>query len=774
MMPPDHDEAPERGLAAARTVTARVVVALEARGGVRHGDEIRFRCAVHEDTVPSAEFNIAKEVWKCFSCGAKGGVHALARHLGLESSGSDSVVVPIMGGSNPAARRAKRGGAAVSPPRDLQSCNPPRGLTLAGYAAAKQLPETFLKSIGLSDISVSRTPAVKLPYRDETGQEVAARFRFRMEKTSEDDRFTWRKGSKAMPYGLERLARANTAGMIVLVEGESDCHTLWHHDVPALGIPGASNWKEAWATCLEAIPLIYLVIEPDVGGATLQAAFAKSVLRDRVQLIDLGDAKDPSGLYLLDPGTFPTRWAAVLPRARPLTDVLADATRTATDAAWTACAALAREPDLLAAFERDLVRLGVVGQSRVAKLVYLAVTSRLFARPISLAVKGPSSAGKSFEVERALEFFPASAFYSLTAMSDRSLAYSEEPLVHRILVLYEAAGMKSDFASYLIRSLLSEGRLRYETVERTPEGLKPRLIEREGPTGLITTTTAVRLHPENETRLLSISVDDTPEQTKRVFQALASSTGGAASTVDFAPWHALQTWLANSPTAVVVPFDVILADMVPAVAVRQRRDFGLLLRLIEAHALLHCATRDRDADGRIMATLADYAAIRELVNDLLGEAVRATISATTRETVVAVALLQVEDGVPVTAIARHLKLDHSATYRRIATATDAGYLTNLETRKGRPGRYAVGDPMPDDIALLPAADAIEAIMATETKGGMHDCRTVPGNTPPPSPPSDHHDDEALGERGAICDHCGGMTRRRRADGGTAVCIGCSA
>ena len=99
-------------------------------------------------------------------------------------------------------------------------------------------------------------------------------------------------------------------------------------------------------------------------------------------------------------------------------------------------------------------------------------------------------------------------------MSERALAYSDEPLKHRILVIYEAAGMDSEFGSYLIRSLLSEGRLRYETVEKTKEGLVSKVIEREGPTGLITTTTALRLHPENETRMLSLTVTDTPEQTQ--------------------------------------------------------------------------------------------------------------------------------------------------------------------------------------------------------------------------------------------------------------------
>lgn len=83
---------------------------------------------------------------------------------------------------------------------------------------------------------------------------------------------------------------------------------------------------------------------------------------------------------------------------------------------------------------------------------------------------------------------------------------TEADLKHRFLVIFEAAGMMGEFASYLIRSLLSEGRIIYDVVERTASGLKPRRIEKDGPTGLLVTTTAVRLHPENETRLLSLHV----------------------------------------------------------------------------------------------------------------------------------------------------------------------------------------------------------------------------------------------------------------------------
>jgi hypothetical protein len=128
-----------------------------------------------------------------------------------------------------------------------------------------------------------------------------------------------------------------------------------------------------------------------------------------------------------------------------------------------------------------LIGLPVSGEVRTARLLYLALTSRVLERPVSVAVKGPSSGGKTFLVERVLDFFLDGAYHALTAMSARALAYSEEPIKHRFLVFFEAEGMASDFATYLVRSLLSEGRLRYEFVEKTSEGLRVRLIEREGP-----------------------------------------------------------------------------------------------------------------------------------------------------------------------------------------------------------------------------------------------------------------------------------------------------
>jgi hypothetical protein len=498
-----------------------------------------------------------------------------------------------------------------------------------------------------------------------------------------------------------------------LVEGESDCHTLWYHEIPALGIPGANNWRDGWISYLEGIEKIYAIIEPDHGGDTLREKLTDcEAIRERLHLLELGEHKDPSALHLADPDRFKERFEAALKDAKPWIDLERAEAEAASREAWERCQEVAEESDILGRFAEELARSGVAGESRIAKLLYLAVTSRLLQRPVSIALKGPSSGGKSYVVERVLSFVPENSYYALTAMSERTLAYSEEPIKHRFLVIYEAAGMSGEFATYLMRSLLSEGRVRYETVEKTSEGIKPRLIEREGPTGLIVTTTAVKLHPENETRLLSLTVTDTQDQTRAVMAALAEEAGEAGPNVE--PWHALQVWLESAEHRVSIPYARILADLIPPVAVRLRRDFGALLNLMRAHALLHQASRDRDGKGRVIATIEqDYAAVRELVADLVSEGIEATVPTTVRETVEHVKRLREDsNGEPVTVtdLARELKLDRSAVSRRVRNAKDRGYLRDLEDNPRKPSRLIPGDDLPDDLQILPKPKDVRAGM----------------------------------------------------------------
>ncbi|MBI3455182.1 MAG: hypothetical protein HY002_05275 [Candidatus Rokubacteria bacterium] len=673
-------------------------------GAKRRGEWFDARCPGHDDRHASLSFRDGDRgvIVKCHS-GCT--VEQIAAGFGCRVADlfADS------GAGHPS--RRGEGGVSISPntAATMQPVQPPAGCTLGQYATAKRLPVDFLRTLGLRDMSYLGGPAVRVPYFDLAGTEVAVRIRTALKQAERGgDRFRWRRGDRPLPYGLWRLGDAREPGYVVLTEGESDAHTLWFHDLPALGLPGAASWREAWAEALEGIGVVYVVIEPDRGGDAVRGWLRTSRLRARARLLTLDGAKDPSALYLADPDRFPDRWRAALEAAVPWTEEAATAAHRQGQAAWARCAELARAPRILDRFEEDLRRRGVVGEGRAAKLLYLAVVSRLLGRPLAVAVKGPSSAGKNFVSEGVTAFFPPSAYYALSAMSERALVYSEEPLSHRVLVIYELAGLSSDFASYLVRSLLSEGRVRYETVERTKDGLRPRLVEREGPTGLLVTTTAVKLHDETETRLLSVGVTDTPDQTRAVMREHARRrTTRQAPAVDLEPWHALQEWLLTAEHRVSIPFAERLAGLIPPVAVRLRRDFGAILTLIEAHALLHQATRPRDAGGAILATLEeDYRTVRDLVAELVAEGVEATVSPTIRATIEAVRALGATEagGVTKAAVARALKLDKSAAWRRVGVALDRGYLKNLETREGCPGRLVLGEPLPEEQVILPPAD----------------------------------------------------------------------
>jgi hypothetical protein len=666
-------------------------------------------CPAHDDQSPSMSVKATDDGTILVNCFAGCSTDEIVAALGLTTA-------DLFAGRGRGGRRVTGSASPASGP----------GLTLEQYAEDKMVPVEFLRELGLRDHKIDGKPVVRIPFRDEDGAELTVKYRHGGDGGG--PRFTFKSGTKARPYGLERLAEARAADYVILVEGESDGQTLWSHGEPALGLPGANSWKEEFAHYLDGIAVIYVVVEPDQGGEAMVKRIAKSSIAPRVRLIRMTpECKDPSALHLDGPDGFEAAWGALKAAAVPWAEVVEGERTQAAKEAFADCEDLASEPDILACFLDSLSARGVVGEKITALIIFLVLTSRLLAKPVSLAIKGPSSGGKSFVLDEVLAHFPTSASYMLSAMSERALAYSNEPLEHRVLILCEAAGLNSDFQSYLVRSLLSEGFIKYETVEKTSEGLVPRLIERKGPTGLVVTTTLVGLHPENETRMLSVTVTDTRKQTAAVMCAIAGQKSGDAA--ELRKWAALQQWLEGNVAEVEIPYAVRLAQLIPPLAVRLRRDFKALLGLISAHALLHPLTRARDGDGRVIATLADYSAVRELIAELFANAVEAGVSAQVRAAVAAVDEVHLRTGKAATykQVSEKLDLDLSAARRRCQQAIKAGYLRNHETRRGQPAKLAVADVLPADIEMLPAPELLGDGAMARGSGGMTTA-TVTGET----------------------------------------------
>ncbi|MBI4337354.1 MAG: hypothetical protein HY683_05950 [Chloroflexi bacterium] len=616
-------------------------------------------CPYHDDQHPSLKMN--QRGFRCMACGEKGSLDKLAAKLGLSAP-------------------------EATPP----------GLTVAALAKAKGLPEAFLRSLGVADgfagSGPGRIPCVGIPYANERGEVVAVRKRLSLDGSP---RFIWRRGDHPTLYGLAFIEQVRLVGWVVLVEGESDTWTLWQHRVPALGVPGATGWQEQYAPLLQGLT-VYVWQEPDLGGDTLVKTVAVDLPEVRIIEAPPG-SKDPSDLYLQDPHQFRDRLEELLQAARPASALRDEALSREAREAHTAARHLLEAPDVLERLVGALQASGYVGDPRPALLAYVAITSRLLQEPLNVTYVAQSAAGKNAAVDAVLPFFPPNAYYLVRASSPRALVYTDQVFTHRTVILWEADSLPEEgAAASAVRSLMSDREMTYEVVEQGLDGrFATRRIVKPGPTGLVTTSVKP-LGEQASTRMLTVAISDSPEQTRRILHAQADRRNEALPLPEHGPWVALQRWLELAgERRTVVPFAHALADAVPARAVRVRRDFAQLLTVVQALALLSQRQRGRDPEERVVATLEDYAQARWLLEEVFATAVSEGVTPAVRETVGVVGRLSGTGG-PVTeqALAQELGLAKSSVQYRVRRALQGGWLVNQATQRGAPTQLVLGTPLP--------------------------------------------------------------------------------
>jgi hypothetical protein len=372
----------------------------------------------------------------------------------------------------------------------------------------------------------------------------------------------------------------------------------------------------------------------------------------------------------------------------------------------------------------------IAGEETNAQLLYLIGTSRLFEKCMHAAIKGPSSGGKSEIRKAVLRFFPPESVISFTSLTEKALLYVAAGFEHKILSMAEAQRHEElQFQDYLLRELLSEGKLRHLAPVKKGDKIETVTVEKQGPCSFMVTTTATKLNPENETRMLSLEVDVSEVQTKRVLHqvALIEGLNRRVDDIDFQAWHDFQRWLEAGECDVVVPFAKVLVKMIKGTwVVRWRRDIGQLLRGIKTHALLHRQHRERNSKGAIVATIQeDYAIVRDLMDDIMATTAELKVREPVIKTVEVVKRLQSREhadderswavreaaglgGVPTTEVSKELNVDNASAWRLLKQAQEAGFLVNLEPRRGRPGRYQTTQMLPPtDTDNLPEPEELE-------------------------------------------------------------------
>lgn len=231
---------------------------------VEHGN-INGLCPFHDDHTASFGANLQTGTYNCFACDAKG--NAVTFLAEMENISTKEAWAKL---------------------NEIE----PITYTVTEYAREKHLPVEFLASLGLSNGNKN----VVIPYFDTDNNVMATRYR---NHPNNPQRFSWKKGSKTILYGLWKLKEFND-DYIILVEGESDTQTLWYYGAQALGVPGASNFKEEYTELLDRFKTVYIQHEEDVGGETFVGTILRHIDNSKCKIISCKKfgCKDVSQLHI--------------------------------------------------------------------------------------------------------------------------------------------------------------------------------------------------------------------------------------------------------------------------------------------------------------------------------------------------------------------------------------------------------------------------------------------------------------------------------------------
>lgn len=383
-------------------------------------------------------------------------------------------------------------------------------------------------------------------------------------------------------------------------------------------------------------------------------------------------------------------------------------------------------------FETSLTASGYIGDTRPPKLAYLSLVSALFDEPVSTLIKGSSGSGKSFALKAAKRYVPEGAYVEFSGMSEKALLYLPDDisLKNKTLIIQEAAGYNSGVGRAFLRQLLTENEIKYATVNSTAQsGLKGEVLKSvEGPCALIMTTTANALHHEDENRMLAITVQPSASDMKAAMMSNLRGHLSEPTEEELAPWHeAFNQAKADTESGVkvVVPYAERIIELLKVNHTRLMRDMPKVITLVKTLALLQADQRGRDSDGNIVATLDDYAQVREIVEEALSHGLEVAVPDGVRLVVEAVEVLEKKSTCPPegthypfdpgahhgritqAVIAEHLKLDRGTVSRNLKSAIKGEYLVDENPGQGKVSDVRTGRVKMPNGHVLPEAEALD-------------------------------------------------------------------
>jgi len=264
-----------------------------------------------------------------------------------------------------------------------------------------------------------------------------------------------------------------------------------------------------------------------------------------------------------------------------------------------------RHPRMLDQVLADIHKCGLVGEDTNLLVAWLVSLSRKLDKPLGVCVMSRSAAGKSSLLEAIAQFVPEEDRHQYTALTPQALFHmAENELRHKALFVAEDVGAEG--AAYSLKTIQSDGQLVMACTmkdENTGHMMtKTKIVK--GPLALFLTSTSRSIDDELLNRLLVLTIDEGPEQTRKIHEAqrhaqMMEGIMERRARPRIVRLHQNVQRLIR-PLVVRNPFAKDLAF--GSVRLRSRRDHQKYLDLINVMALVHQYQREikstEDIDGQ--------------------------------------------------------------------------------------------------------------------------------------------------------------------------------
>ena len=259
-----------------KDITAMPIEEVAAKMGIEVGRHWAL-CPFHQDRHPSLHFDIKRNKYKCFSCGASGNVIDLVMrymNIGFKEAMEWMGVPPPPGG-----------GISCPPDTPAALLNPPpggRGAVDIEYLSTliarpvinseaahflydeRKIDQRVVRWCGISSISEPMpcwrfgktfydAPSLLIPYRDVDGKLLSVQGRYM--GNEDKPRFRFPRGSHVGMYNKPVIRRLKPGDELWISEGPSDCWALLSAGHKAVAIPSATSLTKADISLLrEGLP----------------------------------------------------------------------------------------------------------------------------------------------------------------------------------------------------------------------------------------------------------------------------------------------------------------------------------------------------------------------------------------------------------------------------------------------------------------------------------------------------------------------------------------